>query len=247
LVAGATLAARRWGPRVGGLVSAFPAVVGPVLVLLAEQRGVVFAARAANGTLLGLVALSAFTIAYGQAAARLGWVGSLAVGWISAAVTGLLMAVLGGALEFPAGLALAAGSLAAARRAIPVPVDPSPIDHRPDLRLRIAITAVLVLALTGAAELLGPLIGGVLTALPVLTSVLACFTHRNDGAGAAVALLRGMVEGMAGFVAFTAVVALIASSAGIVLSFTAATLTATAIQGIALLRRPPVARNEAPC
>lgn len=45
LVALSTLAARRWGDAVGGLVSAFPAVVGPVLLGVAQQRGAEFAAR----------------------------------------------------------------------------------------------------------------------------------------------------------------------------------------------------------
>ncbi len=58
LVAAATLAARRWSPRVGGVVSAFPAIVGPVLLIGADAHGTAFAARAATGTLLGLVALA---------------------------------------------------------------------------------------------------------------------------------------------------------------------------------------------
>ena len=39
LVGAATLAARRWGEGIGGLVSAFPAIVGPVLLIAAHQHG----------------------------------------------------------------------------------------------------------------------------------------------------------------------------------------------------------------
>jgi hypothetical protein len=39
LVAGSTFACRRWGAPVGGMLSAFPAVVGPVLLILAQERG----------------------------------------------------------------------------------------------------------------------------------------------------------------------------------------------------------------
>ena len=39
LVGGWTMACRRGGENVGGLLSAFPAVVGPVLLILALERG----------------------------------------------------------------------------------------------------------------------------------------------------------------------------------------------------------------
>src|SRR5215212_7951326 len=85
LVGAATLAARRWGQRIGGLVSAFPAIVGPVLLIAAHQHGTAFAAKTASGTLLGLVALSGFALAYGRTALRGGWRASLAAGWATAA------------------------------------------------------------------------------------------------------------------------------------------------------------------
>jgi hypothetical protein len=72
LVGAATLAARRWGPRVGGVVSAFPAIVGPVLVIDLLAHDAAFTARAAGGTLLGLVALSAFVAVYGRPGAPRG-------------------------------------------------------------------------------------------------------------------------------------------------------------------------------
>src|SRR3954451_10258382 len=89
LVGAATLAARRWGEQTGGLVSAFTAIVGPVLLVTALEHGAGFAARAASGTLLGLVALSAFTLAYARAARRLRWPSSLAAGWAAAGAAGL--------------------------------------------------------------------------------------------------------------------------------------------------------------
>src|SRR3954469_24369532 len=90
LVGAATLAARRWGQRTGGLVSAFPAIVGPVLLVAALQHGATFAARTANGTLLGLVALAGFALVYGRrAAGRRGWPATLAVAWAAAGALGL--------------------------------------------------------------------------------------------------------------------------------------------------------------
>ena len=48
-----TLAGRRWGHEVAGLVGAFPLIVGPVLLLTAERQDAAAAARTAVGTLLG--------------------------------------------------------------------------------------------------------------------------------------------------------------------------------------------------
>src|SRR5919199_644874 len=117
LVAGATLSARRFGPRAGGVVSAFPAIVGPVLLVSALEHGAAFAADAAAGTLLGLVALSGFALVYGRVAARAGWVPSLLAAWGAAAVLAAAAGAIGaGTLG---ALAAAVLSLAAARRALP--------------------------------------------------------------------------------------------------------------------------------
>jgi uncharacterized membrane protein YccC len=117
LVGASTLAARRWGEGIGGLVSAFPAIVGPVLLIAAHEHGSAFAARTASGTLLGLVALSGFALAYGRTALRAGWRASLAAGWVTAAVIAVLLGrVEAGPL---AGLVAATLSLLVARRALP--------------------------------------------------------------------------------------------------------------------------------
>src|SRR5690348_9622935 len=184
LVGAATLAARRWGQEIGGLVSAFPAIVGPVLLVAALEHGATFAARAASGTLLGLVALATFAVAYGWAATRAGWRGSLAAGWAVAGLAGLLVGAI--AAGPPGALAAAAVSLGAAHRLLrhaagrvdqprsadgttrPLgapdasagdtgePRGGEPLAPRWDLQLRMALTALLVVTLTAAASRFGP-------------------------------------------------------------------------------------------
>ena len=244
LVGASTLAARRWGLGLGGLVSAFPAIVGPLLLIAAQEHGTAFAARAASGTLLGLVALSGFALAYGRTALRAGWRASLAAGWVTAAVIAVLLGrVEAGPL---AGLVAATLSLLVARRALPgggerhamAPARPP----RWDLALRMVLTAVLVVSLTAAASRLGPVVGGVLAALPALASILAVFTHEQHGAQALVLLLRGMLSGMAGFAVFCAVVAVLVDRAGVGATFTVAALAALAVQAATALaaRRSPL-------
>jgi hypothetical protein len=237
LVGAATLAARRWGEGIGGLVSAFPAIVGPVLLIAAHEHGSAFAARTASGTLLGLVALAGFALAYGRTALRAGWRASLAAGWATAAAIAVLLGtVKAGPL---AGLVAATLSLLVARRALPssaaTPASTPTCPSRWDLALRMGLTAVLVVSLAAAASRLGPVIGGMLAALPVLASILAVFTHRQHGAQALVLLLRGMLSGMAGFVIFCALVAVLVDRAGVGSTFAVAALAAVGVQAATAL------------
>jgi hypothetical protein len=236
LVGISTLVARRWGSRAGGAVSAFPAIVGPVLLILALSHGRSFAAHAANGTLLGLVSLAAFALAYGRMAIGHGWFAGLIVGWACAALAGLAAAVLVGGAGPPTGLAVATAGLALARRALPSvgsgPQTPPP--RRDMAAARMATVALLVALLSAAAGALGPLIGGMLAALPVLACVLVVFTHREQGTPAAIALLRGMLAGMASFVAFCELIALLIGPYGIGAAFGAGTLVALGLQGAAV-------------
>jgi hypothetical protein len=85
-------------------------------------------------------------------------------------------------------------------------------------------------------------VGGILAALPALASVLAVFTHRQDGAAAVVALLRGMLSGMAGFVGFCAVIAMLIVPAGTATAFATATLTAIGLQCLLAVERQALLR-----
>lgn len=241
LVAVSSLAARRWGLRTGGIVSAFPAIVGPVLVLVAVEHGAGAAARNAEGTLLGLVGLAAFTAAYGRTALRGGWITSLMSGWMAAALTSLAAALAGARAGAPIGLLAASISLWLAHRSLAAASgDPGTTTGTRSARAgtsilsRMALTALIVVALTGAVSLLGPLAGGILAALPVLASVLAVLTHRDAGGQAAIAFLRGTLAGMTGFVAFCLIVALLITRAPLVPVFAGATLAALLAQAPAL-------------
>src|SRR3984957_17742246 len=82
-VMGASLVARRFGPRVGGLTAGLPVVAGPILLAYAIEHGRAFAATAAAGTLTGLVSLIAFVVVYGRLAQRVFWVLSMLSGWLA--------------------------------------------------------------------------------------------------------------------------------------------------------------------
>jgi hypothetical protein len=212
-----------------------------VLLIAAQERGAEFSARAANGTLLGLVALSAFVLAYARAAGRARWGLSLSVGWACAALIAVPVGWLAHGMGFPAALIAAIASLLLAYIGLPRTARNAMTPRAAagdDLVLRMILTAVLVVSLASAAVLVGPLIGGMLAALPVLASVLAVFTHRRQGPQAVVRLMRGMIAGMAGFVGFCTVVAVLIVPLGTGPAFVAATVSAVGLQLLVLDRRP---------
>jgi fluoride ion exporter CrcB/FEX len=239
LVAAATLAARVWGHGIGGVVSAFPVIVGPALLLAALRQDAAFAATMATATLLGVVALSGFVLAYGHAARRCPWPLSLGLGWVVAAVLGMLAGGVGGGL--PGALLAAIVSATLAHAALPQArqVEVGACFPRWEMPARAAVTALLVVGLTIAGQRFGPTVAGVLAALPALASVLAVFTHARDGHDALVAMLRGMLGGLTTFVSFCALIALLIEPAGVIFAFVLAT-------GAALLGQVVVARLHAP-
>jgi hypothetical protein len=244
-VVGASLTARRHGPRVGGLVGALPVVAGPILLVYALAHGRSFAAHAAAGTLLGLISLTAFVVVYARLADRVPWLAGLLAGWLAfAACTALFSA-----LEIPAGLALALALAAFALGVAALP-RPGPAPAAPgappawDLPLRGACAAALVLALTAIAGWLGPQLSGLLAPFPIIASVLATFTHTQRGVDETLRLLRGLVTGFAAFALFCFALALALPGTSTAAGFALATAVALLAQGVVLhrtLREPALA------
>jgi hypothetical protein len=223
LIAAATLAARRWGPVIGGWLVGLPLTSGPVSVFLALEQGRDFAARAALASLTSLPALAAFNLAYARLAPRTRWYTSLlgALGAFfpllalcRALPVPLLAALLLAVTSFALALAFLPGRSDAPSRTLAPP--------RWDLPLRMLIATLIVLALTEAARSLGPRWVGLLSPLPVFSTVLAAFTHEQLGGAAAVALLRGVLVACFGVAAFFALVALLLPSAGLAATYGAA-------------------------
>jgi hypothetical protein len=249
-VVGASVAARRFGPWVGGVVGGLPVVAGPILLAYALEHGRAFAGQAAAGTLLGLLSLTAFVVVYGRLASRAPWFVCMLCGWAAFA---LVTVVLDG-VAVPAGVALALVCLGFAGGLLLLPGQPNAaaggaIPQAPvwDLPVRAACALALVLALTTAAGWLGPQLSGLLAPFPVITTVLATFTHSQRGADEAVRLLRGMLSGFVAFALFCFTLTVSLGSATIAAGFALATVAALAAQVLMLsrARRRPAVRGEA--
>jgi hypothetical protein len=227
--------ARRFGVRVAGVVGGLPAIAGPILLVIALERGRSFAADAATGTVLGIVALAVFVVAYVAVSSRFAWPWALLIGWASFLVAVLaLRPVHVGPL---AAFGLACGACAATlvvlprRQSVPVPSRPYP---RWDLPLRGVSAVIPIVAVTSSARLLGPHLAGLLTAFPIITPVLAAFTHAQQGDREVARLLRGMTVGFFAYALFCFTVSVAVRGLGVGAAFALATALALAAQGIAI-------------
>ena len=69
--------------------------------------------------------------------------------------------------------------------------------------------------LTGLAERLGATLSGLLNAFPVLTTIIAAFTHAQRGRAAVVAFLNGFLRAVVGFALFCVALALALTQLGL--------------------------------
>jgi hypothetical protein len=234
-VVGASLAARRFGPRIGGLVAGLPVVAGPILLVYALTHGTAFAADAAAGTLLGLISLTAFVVVYGRLAGQSHWLVGLLAGWSAFVVGTLLFSTL--AIPVGAALLLSGTGFLVGLKLLPNPrTERSDAPAPPiwDLPLRAFCALLLVLALAAAAGWLGARLSGLLAAFPVVSSVLAVFTHTQRGADEFLRLGRGQIAGFFAFALFCFTLAVSLTTLGIAPSFMLATGVAVLVQGLLL-------------
>jgi hypothetical protein len=249
-VVGASLATRRFGPRVGGLIGGLPVVAGPILLAYALSHGPGFAAGAAAGTLLGLISLTAFVVVYGRLAGRLSWTASMLAGW---AAFGVATAIFSAA-SLPAGVALvlAGAGIAVGLAALPRrPNAPGTYPPPPawDLPLRAGCALALVLTLTALAGWLGPRLSGLLAPFPIIATVLAVFTHAQRGPDDLLRLLRALISGFGAFALFCFTLAVSLPTLDTAAAFALASGVALFTQGLLLARTPragvPASRETA--
>ncbi len=238
-VVAVSLAGRRWGVAVAGVLGGLPVVAGPILVVLTLVHGLDFGEGAAAGALLGLAALTLFVVVYGRASERAGPLPSLLAGWGAF----LLGVALLRPLDVPpaASLVFVGACFAAGLALLPAPIAMSVGDAGPpprwDLAARALAALALVVAITAASGALGPTLSGLLAPFPVLTSVLAVFTQAQHDDDRLRALLRGFLVGFYGFAAFCFALAVGLETLGGLEAFTVATAAAFVVQATVLALR----------
>lgn len=218
LVVASTLAGRKWGPGMAGILVGQPVVAGPILFITYMQHGADFASDAATTSLLGVVSLAVFAVVFSRAARRLSWPATLAAGWTAVLVLdAALSAVRVSAL---AGFGVTLAAIVAAMFLMPrsaleldgeraLPSSPSW-----DLPGRAVATGVLTLTVTTASGVLGPRWTGLLAPFPIAISVMAAFVQAQHGYVQTARTLRGALTGLVSLSAFCLSVAVLVRPIG---------------------------------
>ncbi len=234
LIGVATVAARRCGQAVGGWFAGLPLTSGPISVFLAIEQGPTFARGAAEATLLGLVGVATFCCVYHRVMALVSPWGAAFLSVGAYLLATVVVSFFPSGLAFAVPLLLTVLSLALLAIGTPGPPSANANAARWDLPLRMLVATAMVLAITGAAALLGPRWSGLLSPFPVFACVMAAFAHHGSGPAAAQRLLRGIVVGSFAFAAFFVIVSLTLERTAIVFSYTLAVVAALGVNGLSL-------------
>lgn len=176
-LAALTVAGRVWGPSVAGWLAGLPVVAGPIVLLLALERGPAFAAQASAASIAAIAASEAFNFAYAWTCRRSAWPLALMAGMLGWAGVAMLLTHLPGGLIW----AVAAGCVAVA---ISQSGLPRVAGHVPaarvalgDLVLRMLAGTLLTVAVTTLSASMGATWSGLLS--------VSFARHRARGIGAA--------------------------------------------------------------
>ena len=234
LIAGVTLAVRKWGEGMGGWIGGFPWVAGPISFFIALEHGAGFAASTISSALLGSVGTMLFALSYATLSARMYWLPKVLISYGAIFLVALIS--LGLDISLPAGVGLNMIVLTLVLYFFPKPKTKPDFKKQPpwDIPLRMLVATFFVVMLTQAADYLGPTWSGLLTPFPIMTSTLAVFTHSQQGSDAAIRILYGLLLAGYGFVAFLIGVAWLVPQMPIGLAYGILTISTMLINGITI-------------
>lgn len=207
-IAAITIAGRRWGASVAGLLSGFPVVAGPIVVFVALEQGTTFGANAARASIGAIAALLVYGIAYSWACTKWSWLVSLLCSLLAWCIAAAGLVLLPNQLAASVTVAVMALVLTPwlLPRGAPTQLSKKGLE---DLPYRMITSALLTLGVTGAAASLGEVLSGILAVFPIISIVLSVFTHRSEGASQVTNIYRGMVNGLYSFAIFFLVLSLL--------------------------------------
>lgn len=219
LIGAVTLAGRRWGSVVSGLLIGLPLTSGPISFILALEYGLNFASQSAVGNLAGQISNCIFCLTYIGVARHHAWPLSAAAA-IGAFFASTFILNLVSWQLWPALGVLLVVIFCAARWVKPHALAASRLISPPwDLPGRILSATLLVVVLTTLADALGPQLSGLISPFPAFSVIFAAFTHAQQGEKSASNLLRGVIVGSGGYASFFVVVSALLPTLGIALTY----------------------------
>lgn len=235
-----SLASRRWGGLLGGLLSGLPITSALVMAFLCLEQGSGFALGAVPGALGGLAAVQATYAFYLFSTRRLSITAAVPLALMCYGVAAYSFTHIGG-LPLSIGVALAL---------IVVLIHASGQEPAPDtlarprqriweIPLRMVSATSLLMVTTGFASWLGPAASGMLAPIPVIAWPLVVFAHVQGGRAGMAAMVRGNAIGAVGVIAFYLSLAGLLERLGMALTFGLAVVLAVVITVLlaAALRR----------
>lgn len=216
-----SLAVRKWGGFVGGLLSGMPLTSGPVALFLAIEQGPQFAVQATSGSLSGLAAVLLTYLFYLVVARSLTVPAAGIAALAFFVVTSLLLLVSGS----PVGAIII--SLAAIATIVRLTgrqereVNKSSVPFW-DIPLRMLTSTAMLFAITGSAHILGPHVSGILAPIPVIAWPLTVFAHVQGGRSEMAAVVRGNAVSALGVIVFYVTIGELLLKTGILTTFVVA-------------------------
>ncbi|OLU26525.1 hypothetical protein [Pseudomonas sp. PA27(2017)] len=225
-----SLAARRWGSHVGGILSGLPVTSALVMLFLGLEQGSSFVLQAVPGAIAGVAAIQATYLFYISATRRLKiWVGCLS----ALACYGLAAFLLNQAASLAVSLAVILCMVIAIVPRTSRMAGEGEAGYVPTPRwiipMRMITATLLLLMITLSAEWLGPTISGLMAPIPVIAWPLAVFAHLQGGRRELGAVVRGNAIGALGVAGFYLTLKYSVLQLGISLSVTIASLIAVLI------------------
>ncbi|OIQ49578.1 hypothetical protein BerOc1_01503 [Pseudodesulfovibrio hydrargyri] len=223
-----SLAARKWGGFVGGIISGLPLTSAPIMFFLAVEQGASFAEGAASAALSGLAAVLLTYLFYlyvsKMASVLMGCLSSLALFAVCSLLT-LQIPFSGWAI--PADLILIWTIIRRTERTGAKPA-PSPKAPSWGIPLRMVASTSLLLVVTALAHLIGPHWSGLLSPIPVVAWPLTVFLHKQSGRTEMVAAVRGNAISALGIILFYVVINGFMVRLGVFAAFSLALLASVA-------------------
>ena len=203
VIYGVTKISRKWGNEIGGVIASLPWIAGPILIFITLEQGIPFAKDTIKGVMLGMISWLSFCFAYMKAGERFSPVYALLLSYFAYVITGYLLTFPFDYLNVHTWFAVVIGLVVLSVLFFPS-VDLQHINRtsrtlKHDIAFRMLSASGFVALITFFASRLGPTWSGILTPFPIMTAVLAFFTHLTQGIENTKLRLRGMLAGIVGF------------------------------------------------
>lgn len=196
----ASLAARRFGHAISGVLSGLPLIAAPVVGGLLIDLEPARVAAIGTATLASVPAAIAHIVAFSWLSRRVPWWGCLAGAAFSFAAVGWIVTAPAWPAPTLAGIVAPFVALAIMPR-VP-PLAGGVHVPRGEIAARVAAAVTLAAIILLGADTLPARVSGLLLAFPITGSILPSFTLPVHGRPATISLLRGFANGLIGFTAF---------------------------------------------